>query len=171
MGLNPHPHTHTHISMAPLLSQKHKAVNSATPDSRFTSSFQCQSTLAPFKLVEAPPPLETGSVIGERLNVQAAARAHSSSLIPSLRCSFITRHQNFQISGKTFSSASFLHQLAASLLDFTGLHHISKAESLYQQKRCCYTFASTLIFALRRQTNYSFLAEAPCARCRNQLTT
>lgn len=58
MGVNLPSHTqrHTHISMAPLLSQNHKAANSA-PDSRFTSSFQCRSPPAPFKPVEAPPPL------------------------------------------------------------------------------------------------------------------
>lgn len=64
-----------------------------------------------------------------------------------------------------------LNRLAARLLDFTLLHHISKGESLYQQKRCCYTLASTLISAPRRQTNYSSLCEAPCIRWQNQLMT
>lgn len=119
--------------MAPL-SPNHKAVNSATPDFRFTCLFQGHLTPAPSKPAEAPPTLPPPPVPGgDKLTVDF--QAVLAPLIPSLTCTFITRHHNFHISGKSLLFSSFLSRLAARWLDFTGLRHISKAGSLYQQKK------------------------------------
>lgn len=84
----------------------------------------------------------------------------------------ITRHQNFQTCGKGWEG--FYPPSAPFRGKLVGFHSVTpciKGKESLPTQRCFYTLALTLISAPRRQTNYSFLSEAPCIRCRNQLTT